>query len=83
MAEVGEDKLLVHDEHRDDPSLAFSLSRLADGPTQPTPLGIFRSGRRARCTATEWRRSCALAAEKQGPGDLEKLLITGDTWTVD
>ncbi|MGH2699075.1 MAG: 2-oxoacid:ferredoxin oxidoreductase subunit beta, partial [Actinomycetota bacterium] len=42
VAEVGEDRLLVHDAHRTDPSLAFSLSRLADGPTSPTPLGIFR-----------------------------------------
>src|SRR5438034_511259 len=28
VAEVGEDQLLVHDEQRDDPSLAFMLSRL-------------------------------------------------------
>ena len=33
VADVGEDRLLVHDEHRDDPSLAFALSRLADTPT--------------------------------------------------
>jgi hypothetical protein len=24
-----------------------------------------------------------LAAEKQGPGDLSRLLRTGDTWTVE
>ena len=49
---VGEPRLMTivcvaHDEERDDPSLAFALSRIAEGPTTPTPFGIFR-----RCTAT-------------------------------
>src|SRR6476660_8059758 len=34
VASVGEDRLLVHDEARPDPTLAFALSRLADSPTQ-------------------------------------------------
>ena len=29
VAAVGEDALVVHDAHREDPSLAFALSRLA------------------------------------------------------
>ena len=33
VADVGEDALLVHDEARTDPSVAFMLSRLARGPT--------------------------------------------------
>ena len=37
VADVGEDALLVHDETRDDPSVAFMLSRLARGPHEPTP----------------------------------------------
>ena len=81
VADVGEDKLLVHDEHRDDPSLAFALSRVADGPTGPTPLGIFRDVQRpvyGEGIEQQLRR----AAESQGPGDLTKLLSTGDTWTV-
>ncbi|MEA2516697.1 MAG: 2-oxoglutarate/2-oxoacid ferredoxin oxidoreductase subunit beta [Actinomycetota bacterium] len=81
VADVGEDKLLVHDEHRDDPSLAFALSRVADGPTGPTPLGIFRDVQRpvyGEGIEQQLRR----ASESQGPGDLEKLLATGDTWTV-
>src|SRR5262249_6677272 len=41
-ADVGEDRILVHDEHRTDPTLAFALSRLADRPTVPTPMGVFR-----------------------------------------
>ena len=42
VADVGEDALLVHDEHRADPRLAFALARLADQPTMPTPVGVFR-----------------------------------------
>jgi 2-oxoglutarate ferredoxin oxidoreductase subunit beta len=82
VASVGEDKVLVHDAHRDDPSLAFALSRLADGPTQPTPLGIFRQVEKpvyGDAVETQLRR----AAEAQGPGDLQRLLFSGDTWTVD
>src|ERR1700689_5415729 len=37
VSEVGEERLLVHDESRPDPSLAFALSRLANGPYSPTP----------------------------------------------
>jgi 2-oxoglutarate ferredoxin oxidoreductase subunit beta len=80
--EVGEDKLLVHDAHRTDPSLAFSLSRLADGPTSPTPIGIFRQVE-APVYGDGMESQLRAAAEKQGPGNLEELLLSGDTWTVD
>jgi hypothetical protein len=43
VAEVGESALLVHNAHCADPSLAFALARLADRPTEPTPIGVFRS----------------------------------------
>ena len=79
---VGEDKLLVHDAHRDDPSLAFSLSRLAEGPTSPTPLGVFRNVERP-VYGDAMESQLRAAAERQGPGNLEELLLSGDTWTVD
>src|SRR5215467_5121472 len=41
--EVGEDALAVHDAERHDPSLAFALAHLAERPTGPTPVGVFRS----------------------------------------
>src|SRR5439155_24423918 len=47
VASVGEEKLLVHDESRPDPALAFALSRLSSAPTMPTPIGVFRSVRRS------------------------------------
>ena len=82
VADVGEDKLLVHDEHRDDPSLAFALSRIADGPTQPTPIGVFRDVQRP-VYGDGIEHQLRVASEQQGPGDLERLLGSGDTWNVD
>ena len=82
VAEVGEDALLVHDEHREDPGLAFALSRLAGGPTQPTPLGIFRDVERP-VYGDAMEHQLRAAAEQQGPGDVGRMLRSGDTWTVE
>ena len=81
VADVGEDKLLVHDEHRNDPSLAFALSRIVDGPHGPTPLGVFRDVQRP-AYGDGMEHQLRTAADQQGPGDLERLLNSGDTWTV-
>jgi 2-oxoglutarate ferredoxin oxidoreductase subunit beta len=81
VAEVGEDRLIVHDEHREDPSLAFALSRLASGPTMPTPIGVFRDVERPHYGELVDQQVLA-AAERKGPGDLEALLHSGSTWTV-
>jgi 2-oxoglutarate/2-oxoacid ferredoxin oxidoreductase subunit beta len=78
---VGEDALLVHDAHRDDPSLAFALSRLAHTPTGPTPIGVFRDVDRP-VYGVELRRQIDDAVLRQGQGDLQELLTGGDTWTV-
>src|SRR5215471_8705411 len=40
---VGEEAILIHDEKREEPGLAFMLSRLARGPHEPTPIGVFRA----------------------------------------
>jgi 2-oxoglutarate ferredoxin oxidoreductase subunit beta len=82
VGEVGIDKLLVHDERRDDPSLAYALSRLASGPTMPTPLGVFRQIDRP-VYGDGMEAQLRAAAEQQGPGELARLLGSGDTWTVD
>jgi 2-oxoglutarate/2-oxoacid ferredoxin oxidoreductase subunit beta len=82
VAAAGEDSLLVHDEHHRDPGLAFMLSRLADGPMSPTPIGVFRNVDRPvydDLMADQLERAVA----KQGPGDLAKLLAGGDTWRID
>ena len=80
-AETGEDAILVHDAERRDPSLAFALARLADRPTGPTPIGVFRSVQRD-VYGDAMERQLQEATNKLGPGDLEKLLYGGDTWTV-
>jgi 2-oxoglutarate/2-oxoacid ferredoxin oxidoreductase subunit beta len=81
VADVGEEVILVHDAQRDDPGLAFALSRLATSTHEPTPFGIFRSVQRSEYAA-EATRQLALASEKKGPGDLAALLRSGATWTV-
>ena len=81
VASVGEDRLLVHDEHRPDPSLAFALSRLADQPTTPTPVGVFRDVERPSYEL-EVQSQLAAASERNGPGDLSALLNSGAVWDV-
>jgi 2-oxoglutarate/2-oxoacid ferredoxin oxidoreductase subunit beta len=81
VADVGVDALLVHDEARPDPTLAFTLSRLATGPTMPTPIGVFRAVERLEYGA-EASRQVAAAQDQGGPGDLEELLRSGGTWEV-
>jgi 2-oxoglutarate ferredoxin oxidoreductase subunit beta len=82
VADVGEDALLVHDEHRDDPALAFMLSRLSSSPYTPTPVGVFRSVQRSEY-AESVSSQLAAAQAKGGAGDLAALLRSGPTWQVD
>jgi 2-oxoglutarate ferredoxin oxidoreductase subunit beta len=81
VADVGEDALLVHDAHREEPSLAFELAHLAARPTGPTPIGVFRDVSRPVYGA-ELAHELEEARAEVGPEDLEKLLHAGETWTV-
>jgi 2-oxoglutarate/2-oxoacid ferredoxin oxidoreductase subunit beta len=81
VAEVGEEALLVHDEAIESPGLAFMLSRLARGPHEPTPIGVFRAIERSDY-GTLAGEQIAAVEEKKGPGDLAALLRSGTTWTV-
>jgi 2-oxoglutarate ferredoxin oxidoreductase subunit beta len=81
MDTVDEDALLVHDAHRDDPGLAFMLSRLAHTPHGPTPIGLFRQVERP-VYGTELNRQLDQAVERRGKGDLATLLAGSDSWTV-
>jgi 2-oxoglutarate ferredoxin oxidoreductase subunit beta len=82
VAAVGEDRLAVHDESRADPSLAFALSRLASGPYEPTPIGVFRAVQRPDY-GTLVQEQLVAAAARKGPADLAALLRSGTTWTVE
>jgi 2-oxoglutarate/2-oxoacid ferredoxin oxidoreductase subunit beta len=82
VSDVGEDALLVHDEQREDPGLAFALSRLSRGPYEPTPVGVFRAVERSDYGSLVDAQLLA-AQSRKGPGDLTALLHSGTTWTVE
>src|SRR5919201_4081064 len=70
VAAVGEDALLVHDARRDDPGLAFELAHLAQQPTGPTPIGVFRDVERP-VYGEGLSQELAEARSKVGTEDLE------------
>jgi 2-oxoglutarate/2-oxoacid ferredoxin oxidoreductase subunit beta len=77
VADVGEDALIVHDPTRPDPGLAFSLARLAEDPSGPTPIGIFR-----QVSRQVYGRPTKILTEPVADEELAGLLGRGDTWTV-
>ncbi len=80
--QVGEDALMVHDAHDDDPSTAFALSRLSNPETlDNTPIGIFRSVARGTYDAA-MNAQVDAAVGRRGAGNLEALLAGKDSWTV-
>ncbi len=85
VAEVGEDALLVHDAHREDPSTAFAISRLTSADyLHQAPIGIFRQIERP--TYDDQARAQVAQASAAAPGapadKLGALIGGGDTWTV-
>jgi 2-oxoglutarate ferredoxin oxidoreductase subunit beta len=82
LSEGGEDSLLVHDARDPNPSQAFALAHLSAQPTGPTPVGVFRSVERA-LYAESMTRELEAAHGGLGTDDLDALLRSGDTWTVE
>ena len=81
VGEVGEDALVVHDEHHEAASLAFSLSRISHTPHGPTPIGVFRDIERPVYDDLMAEQLDEAKAER-GEGDLSALLHAGDTWQI-
>ncbi|SNT63400.1 2-oxoglutarate ferredoxin oxidoreductase subunit beta [Streptosporangium subroseum] len=79
---VSEDEILVHDAHRADPSLAFALSRLDEPAFDHVPIGVFRSVDRPSYDEL-MAEQLEEAIDERGPGDLDSLLLAGDTWRID
>ena len=75
-ADAREEDLVIHDPARENPALAFALSRLSSHPDGPTPIGVFRDVRRPVFAADT--PPCAVPTGEQ----LDELLRAGDTWTV-
>ena len=82
VAAVGRHNLHVHDPSAPNPAAAFALSRIAQGPYGPTPLGIFRDVQ-APSYGHMMAQQIAAAQEKRGPGDMAKLIRSRGTWTVE
>ena len=79
-ASVDVANLVKHDPTVDNPAYAFMLSRL-DHPDFPVPVGVFRAVRKPTYDELLTAQGEAAVAAR-GPGDLEKLLASGDSWVV-
>ena len=81
VSDVGEDGLLVHDEHHPQPSLAFALSRLTLAEVGVAPMGVFRDVEEPVYDDLMIEQIQA-TVEQRGEGDLTALLHGNDTWTI-
>jgi 2-oxoglutarate/2-oxoacid ferredoxin oxidoreductase subunit beta len=81
VADVGIERILIHNQHHFKPSLAFALARLNSDDHSPTPFGIFREIDRQEYTSAV-ANQLAEASTKKGPGDLAALLRSNGTWAV-
>jgi 2-oxoglutarate/2-oxoacid ferredoxin oxidoreductase subunit beta len=85
VVKIGEDgiteaDILVHDETSEDPTVHNMLARIY-WPDFPVPIGVIRNV--PRPTHDELLMAqIKTAVAKHGPADLERLLHSGETWTV-
>jgi 2-oxoglutarate/2-oxoacid ferredoxin oxidoreductase subunit beta len=80
VAEVGEERVVVHDASIEDPSYAFALSRLSTQDLAHTVTGIYRNV--SRPSYDDQARQQVAAAAEAKPPNLQALLNGNDTWTV-
>jgi 2-oxoglutarate ferredoxin oxidoreductase subunit beta len=71
----------VHHERYETPAYAFALASL-QRPDFPLPIGVFRAVEKPSYEAL-LERQVEDAVEKRGAGDVQALLNSGDTWTVE
>ncbi|HMD13029.1 MAG TPA: thiamine pyrophosphate-dependent enzyme, partial [Bacteroidota bacterium] len=71
--------LIVHNEK--DTMLSFILARMSSFPELPRPIGVVYDISRPLYEA-EMSRQIQQSIQKQGEGNLEKLLNHGETWTI-
>lgn len=77
---ITEKDILVHDAHAKSPNIAFMLSRMTL-PEYPVPMGIFRQVEEPTYEDLVNHQIEEIKA-KRGKPDLQKLLASGETWTV-
>ncbi|MBI2723812.1 MAG: 2-oxoacid:ferredoxin oxidoreductase subunit beta [Chloroflexi bacterium] len=78
---ITEADLLVHDETREDPSVAFLLSRM-EWPEYPVPIGVIRAVQRPTYDQL-LQQQIDQVIQSEGEGDLREIFLEGDTWTVE
>ena len=78
---ITEADILIHDLNLQDPSVAFMLARM-EQPDFPQPVGVFRAVERPSYDQM-MTDQIETAISKSGPGTLEKLIYSGDMWTVE
>jgi 2-oxoglutarate ferredoxin oxidoreductase subunit beta len=78
---IAKDDLLVHDEKADEPSLAYLLSRMVY-PEFPECIGVFRAVERPTYEDVLLKQ-IGDVIDKRGPGKLEELFASDETWTVE
>jgi 2-oxoglutarate ferredoxin oxidoreductase subunit beta len=79
---ITEKDLLVHDAHHPRAAYAFLLAHMEHRPGFPTPIGVLRSSDELPRYEDVANDQIQAVIAKKGKGNLEKLLHTGDTWTV-
>jgi 2-oxoglutarate ferredoxin oxidoreductase subunit beta len=82
IEEAGESAVVVHDAHLENQSHAAALARLSERPNGPTPIGVLRSVERP-VYGENRQRELAAAHAGASLADVDELLTSGDTWTVD
>lgn len=83
VAEVGLERVLVHDAHSDDPGLAFALSRLTDSAgLSAAPIGIFRDVQQPTYDDLARSQVAEPADREEQLAKLQDLLRGSDAWTV-
>ncbi len=82
VSAVGIDAIHVHNTQASTPAAAFALSRLSHGPYGPTPVGVFREKPRLKYEDGMQKQIHDAQADR-GPGDLQALIGSTGTWTVE
>jgi 2-oxoglutarate ferredoxin oxidoreductase subunit beta len=78
---VTADDLVIHDEDAPEPTLAYLLSRMVY-PHFPECVGVFRAVQRP-LYGDMVEQQMAEVAKARGPGKLEELFASDETWVVE
>jgi 2-oxoglutarate ferredoxin oxidoreductase subunit beta len=77
---VTEKDILVHDEHQENPTIAYMLTRM-EPPDFPVVIGVFRSVKHPTYEDLMVEQIEAVKSQK-GKGNLMQLLAGSETWEV-